>query len=185
MINIISKADEVSNLSQYAKGSLLTFAYDKTKIEKAFNLGLFDEHSKNMLFTICDNKLLLSHERTSIVDFFNIVGRVRADLSLSVKGVRIGTYSGNHLALSKVFLPTVTQSVSNNELDYYYRVGLWEQVPVQSAFRAVEIPGNSYAFLCTCNFDIGVLKGKKDISSVTDTEIRTTNGRVYNIFRID
>jgi len=183
--NIITKADEVSNHSQYAKGSLLTFAFEKTKIEKAFNLGLFDQAEKNMLFTICDNKLLLSHDKTSIVDFFDVVGRVRADLSASIKGVRVGTYSGRHLAVSKVFLPTVTQSVSNNELDYYYKVGLWEQVPVQSAFKAVEIPENSFAFLCTSDFDLTVLKGKKDIISVTDTEMRTANGRVYSIFRVD
>jgi len=146
MINIITKADAVGNTSQYAKGSLLTFDFDKTKIEKAFNLGLFDEATKNMLFTICDNKLLLSHGKTSIVEFFDIVGRIKVDLGTSIKGVRIGTYSGNHLASSKVFLPTVTQSVSNNELDYYYNVGLWEQVPVQSAFRDIEIPKNSFAF---------------------------------------
>jgi len=185
MINIITKTDEVSNQSQYVKGSLLTFAFDKTKIEKAFNLGLFDEATKNMLFTICDNKLLLAHERTSIVDFFDIVGRVKVDLSASTRGVRIGTYSGDPLSISKVFLPTLTQSVSNNELDYYYKVGLWEQIPVQPAFRSVEIPENTFAFLCTSAFELDILRGKKDISAVSDTEIRTTNGRVYSVFRVD
>jgi len=185
MVNIVAKADDVSNLSQNAKGSLLTFGFDKTKIEKAFNLGLFDESTKNILHTICDNKLLLAHEKTSLVDFFDMVGRVRADLSPSIKGVRLGTYSGSHLTISKVFLPTVTQSVSNNEIDYYYRVGAWEQVPVQPAFRAVELPENSFAFLCTSTFKLNVLRGKKDIASVTETEIRTTSGRVYSIFRVD
>lgn len=185
MINVISKVDEVSNLSQHTKGSLLTFVFDKTKIEKAFNLGIFDEATKNMLFTICDNKLLLAHNKTSIIDFFDIVGRVKTGLEPTIRGVRLGTYSGEHLSTSKVFLPTITQSVSNNELDYFYRVGPWEQTPVQLAFRAIEIPANTYVFLCTSNFDINVLRGKKDISSVTDTEVRTANGRVYNIFRVD
>ena len=185
MVNIVAKADDVSNLSQNAKGSLLTFGFDKTKIEKAFNLGLFDESTKNMLYTICDNKLLLAHEKTSLIDFFDIVGRVRVDLSPSIKGVRLGTYSGDHLAVSKVFLPTVTQSVSNNEIDYYYRIGVWEQIPVQPAFRAVELPESSFAFLCTSAFNLNVLQGKKDVASVTETEIRTTSGRVYNVFRVD
>lgn len=185
MVNIISKVDEVSNLSQHAKGSLLTFAFDKTKIEKAFNLGIFDEATKGMLFTICDNKLLLAHNKTSIIDFFDIVGRVKVGLESFVKGVRLGTYSGEHLVTSKVFLPTVTQSVSNNELDYFYRIGAWEQTPVQPAFKAVEMPSNAYVFLCSSDFDLNILRGKKDVSSVTDTEIRTTGGRVYNIFRID
>jgi hypothetical protein len=185
VLNIITESDRLSNLSQNVKGSLLTFGFNKTKIEKAFNLGLFSEGIRNMLFTICDNKLLLSHEHPSLTLFFDLVGKVNEGLTSSIRGVRVCTYSGEHLANSKVFLPTVTQSVSNNELDYYYRVGSWDQETVQPAFRTVELPEDSFSFLCTSSFDLDILRKKKDIISVMESEIRTSSGRVYNIFRVD
>ena len=185
MSNIINKIDEFKDLNQHTKGSLLTFGFDKIKIEKAYNLGIFDESTKDLLYTICDNKLLLLHTENSLIEFFDVVGRIKADVDSPMRGIRLGTYSGKHLSKSKVFIPCVTQLVSNNELDYFYRIGPWTQIPIQPAFRDVEIPENNYVFLCSSNFDLKILENKKDITFVSNNEIRTTSGRVYNIVRID
>ena len=185
MNSILSKVDKVSELDLYSKGSLLTFNFDKVKIDKAFNLGLFEESTRNMLYTICENRLLLSHSEKSLVKFFDLVGRLAVTPLVPPRGVRPGTYSGAHLRDSKVFLSTYTQLVSNNEYDYFYRIGSWEQVPIQSKFKAIETLPNSFVFLCISSFDLSVLGDKKDILSVTEDEIRTSSGRVYTVCRID